>query len=162
MRRMFEHPALSDEIVHPYDVENENHPVGNLWGQRVTSLIPNGTDLFISTSSKGPDVWRPEAFPFLAPEKWKSYGKVYRVTMSGHLAAPTKWTDGPTKIEFIIRGTEVTIKQDETPLATATLTGPLAAQVGKAESLKFRDVHWGNGIYGQFGGSSITGTINAP
>jgi len=160
MRRMFEHPALSDEIVHPYDLENQNHPVGNLWGQRVTSLIPSGTDLFISTSAKVPDEWRPEAFPFLAPEKWKSYGKVYRVTMPGHLAAPTKWTDGPTKIDFIIRDTEVTIEQDETRLATATLTGPLAAQVGRAESLKFRDVHWGNAIYGQFGGTSITGTID--
>ncbi|GIT31067.1 MAG: hypothetical protein Ct9H300mP1_31130 [Planctomycetaceae bacterium] len=77
MRRMFKHPALSDRISHPYEVENKNHPVLNLWGQRVTSLIPNGPDPFISTSSKGVDKWKPKEFPFLAPEKWKSYGKVF-------------------------------------------------------------------------------------
>ena len=86
---MFKHPALSDKITHPYEVENKDHPVQNLWGQRVTSLIPNGPDLFISTSSKGVDKWLPETFPFLAPEKWKSYGKVYRAAhqQTGELVA---------------------------------------------------------------------------
>ena len=157
MRRMFEQPALSDKITHPYEVENKDHPVNNLWGQRVTSLIPNGPDLFVSTSSKGVDKWKPEAFPFLAPEKWKAYGKVYRVTMPGHLAASTKWTDGPTTIEFIIRGLEVAIQQDGKPLATTTLTGALAEQLGKVAGLK--NVKWGQGIYGRFGGTSIKGKI---
>ena len=130
----------------------------NLWGQRVTSLIPNGPDLFISTSSKGVDKWMPETFPFLAPEKWKSYGKVYRATMPGHLAAPTKWTDGPTTIEFIIRGTEITIQQDGKRLATTTLTGSLAEQLAKVKG--FKSVKWGEGIYGRFGGVSIKGKIN--
>jgi hypothetical protein len=160
MRRMFEQPALSDKFVHPYEVENQKNPVHNMWGQRVTSLIPSGPNLFISTSSKGVSEWQPEKFPFLAPDKWKSYGKVYRVTMPGHLAAPTKWTAGATKISFIIRGTEVTIKQDNHNLATTKLGGRLAALVGQAESLKFRDVHWGDGVYGKFGGTSITGTID--
>jgi hypothetical protein len=157
MSRMFKHPVLSDKITHPYEVENKDHPVQNLWGQRVTSLVPNGADLFISTSSKGVDKWLPEKFPFLAPEKWKSYGKVYRATMPGHLAAPAKWTDGLTTIEFIIRGTEITIQQDGKRLATTTLTGSLADQLGKVKGLG--NVKWGDGIYGRFGGVSIRGKI---
>ena len=157
MRRMFDHPALSDKITHPYEVENKNHPVQNLWGQRVTSLIPSGPDLFVSTSSKGVDKWEPKKFPFLAPKKWKSYGKIYRVTMPGHLSAPTKWTDGPTTIEFIVRGSEMVIQQDGKHLATTTLTGSLAEQLGKVKRLT--NVKWGNGIYGRFVGASIKGKV---
>jgi hypothetical protein len=158
MRRMFDHPALSDEITHPYDVENRNHAVGNLWGQRVTSLIPNGPDLFIATSAKSPFDWDAKAFPFLAPDKWKSYGKVYRTTMAGHLAAPTKWTDGPTTIEFTIRGREIAIHQDGKRLATTTLTGSLAEQLDNVTALE--NVKLGDGIYGPFAGVSIKGHID--
>ena len=161
MRRMFEHPALSEKILHPWDVENRDHAVQNLWGQRVTSLIPSGPNLFISTSAKAPFEWNPETFPFLAPDRWKSYGKVCSATMSGHLAASTRWTDGPTMLDFIIRGTEVTIEQDNESLAATTLTGRPAAQVERAGSFRFHNVQWGNGIYGNFAGTSITGTIQA-
>lgn len=159
MRRMFDHPALSDKITHPYDVENKDNSPRNMWGQRVTSLIANGPDLFISTSAKSPYEWAPKKYPFLAPEKWKSYGKVYRATMPGHLAAPTKWTDGPTTIEFMIRGREIAIQQDGKLLATATLTGLLAEQLGKVTELK--NAKWGDGIYGRFGGATIKGSINS-
>ncbi|MCH2589330.1 MAG: NADH dehydrogenase [ubiquinone] 1 beta subcomplex subunit 3 [Planctomycetales bacterium] len=158
MRRMFKHPALSDKISHPYEVENKNHPVLNLWGQRVTSLIPNGPDLFISTSSKGVDKWKPKEFPFLAPEKWKSYGKVYRATMPGHLAAATKWTEGPTTIEFLVRGTEIVIRQDGKRIGSATLTGSLAGKLAKVKALK--NVKWGDGTYGRFAGKTIKGSIH--
>ena len=134
------------------------HAVGNLWGQRVTSLISNGPDLFISTSAKSPFDWNAKAFPFLAPDKWKAYGKVYRTTMPGHLAAPTKWTDGPTTIEFLVRGSEISIEQDGRRLAETTMTGSLAEQSGRVKALK--GVKWGDGIYGRFGGASINGTIN--
>ncbi len=34
MQRMFNHPELSDAIVHPYDIENRGNAVTNLWGQQ--------------------------------------------------------------------------------------------------------------------------------
>ena len=160
MQRMFDHPTLSDQITHPYDVENQENSPRNLWGQRVTSLIASGPDLFISTSAKAPYEWAPKKYPFLAPEKWKSYGNVYRATMSGHLAAPTRWTDSPTMIEFIIHGSEIVIQQDGKRLATTTLTGSLEKQVGNVTAMK--NVNWGDGIYGPFGGKSISGTISRP
>jgi hypothetical protein len=155
VRRMFDHPSLSDKIVHPYDVENRGNAVGNQWGQRVTSLVTHGTDLMISTSAKWPCDWDATKFPFLAAEKWKSYGSVYRMTMPGHLTATTTWTDGPTTFEFIIRGADVTIKQDGRTLAVTTLTGSLANQIRGLSNLKHAT--WGNGIYGRFSGTSIDG-----
>ena len=97
-QRMFDHPALSDKITHPYDFENRENDVGNLWGQRVTSLVVNGPHLYVSTSAKAPYLWKPDKFPFLAPSKWKSYGKVYQLTTAGNLAASVQWTTGPRPV----------------------------------------------------------------
>tara|TARA_B100000029_G_scaffold416737_1_gene421115 strand:- start:940 stop:2487 length:1548 start_codon:yes stop_codon:yes gene_type:complete len=158
MKRMFDHPELTNVVTHPYEAENRKiHPVANLWGQRVTSLVPNGPDLFLSTSSKGVDKWLPEKFPFLLPEKWKSYGKVYKLTMPGHLAAAPRWTDGPSKISFVIRGRTVTVVQDGQELSQMTVAGRLAEKLGSLQSLK--PVRWGNGLYGRFGGVSLKGVV---
>lgn len=157
-RRMFDHPELSEKIVHPYDIENSGGSVGNQWGQRVTSLVTSGTDLFISTSAKWPCEWDAEKFPFLAPDKWKAYGSVYRMTMPGHLGATTKWTDGPTTIEFTIRGAEFAIAQDGEQLAAATATGPLAERLRGMTGLE--PAKWGDGIYGKFRGKVIEGTMS--
>ncbi len=158
-RRMFDGPELSDQIVHPYDVENKGNSVGNQWGQRVTGLVTSGPDLFISTSAKWPCEWDAEKFPFLAPDKWRSYGSVYRMSMPGHFGATTNWTDGPTTIEFTIRGAEVSIAQDGKQLASAALTGPLAERVSALTDLKL--AKWGDGIYGRFSGTAIDGTIKS-
>lgn len=160
MRRMFDHPHLSDEIIHPYDKENSGNAPGNLWGQRVTSLVTSGTDLFVSTSAKFPCEWDAEKYPFLAPDRWKSYGTVYRLTMPGHLGARTKWTDGSTTLEFTVRGREITIAQDGKTLAASELTGPLADQLRAVSGLK--DLKWGSGVYGRFNGRSIDGVVSAP
>ena len=157
MQRMFEHPHLSDEVIHPYDVENRGNPVGNLWGQRITSLVTNGPDLVVSTSAKAPCEWDATQFPFLAPEKWKSYGAVYRLSMSGHLGAPSRWTDGATMFEFTIHGANVTISQDGKQVAGATLTGRLADEVKAMSALK--QVKWGAGIHGPFNGQAIEGSL---
>ncbi len=157
-KRMFSHPELSTEIVHPYDVENRDNSPQNLWGQRVTSLVPNGPHLFISTSAKAPYEWSPERYPFLAPDKWKSYGKVYRATMPGHLSAPTQWTDGPTKLEFIIDDRQMVIRQDGTDLATSPLTKSLARQVSNAGTLT--NLTWGSGTYGPGSCVSLKGAVS--
>lgn len=158
MRRMFEHPNLSDKIIHPYDVENSSNDVGNQWGQRVTSLVTSGADLFVSTSAKSPCVWEPERYPFLVPDKWKSYGAVYRMEMPGHLGAPLRWTDGPTTLEFTINGTKITISQDGKEIASAEITGLLAKQLSGLSGLK--SVKWGDGIYGRFNGRAINGSVS--
>ncbi|HUE86478.1 MAG TPA: hypothetical protein VMO26_10410 [Vicinamibacterales bacterium] len=158
MQRMFDHPAPSDTITHPYDVENVNNPVRNQWGQRVTSLVTSGDSLFVSTSAKDPCEWNPDQNPFLAPDKWKSYGSVYRLTMPGHLGASTAWTNGPTKLDLTIRGAELSIAQDGKQLATAPVPGPLGEKLRRLSKLK--PVQWGNGLYGKFSGNRLEGTVH--
>jgi hypothetical protein len=157
--RMFKHPDLSDQITHPYDVETAEAKgkVSNQWGQRVTSLITSGPHLFVSTSAKWPCPWDAKAFPFLSPDLWESYGTVHRASMSGHLGAPTKWTDGPTELTFTLSGSDITIKQDGTLLAHTALSVPLADRLKAAGGLK--DIRWGTGIYGRFGGRRIQGSV---
>jgi hypothetical protein len=159
LQRMFNHPDITDRVIHPYDEENRGNPVSNLWGQRVTSMIPLGADLYISTSAKGAETrWEPERYPFLAPEKWKSYGTVWRLRMPGHLSASTAWTAGQTTLDFSIRGTTMTISQDGQKLAETTISGPLADQLRRVS--KFQPVRWDEGIYGKFTGRRIHSTMN--
>jgi len=159
LQRMFDHPATSDAIVHPYDVENVNHPVRNQWGQRVTSLVTNGDSLFVATSAKDPCEWNPDQNPFLAPDKWKGYGSVYRLTMPGHLGANIAWTNGPTKLDLTIRGAELSISQDGKQLAAASVSGPLGEILGRLSRLK--PVQWGDGLYGRFSGHQLEGTVHS-
>ncbi len=156
--RMFTHPELSSDIVHPYDVENRDNSPQNLWGQRVTSLVPNGSDLFISTSAKAPFEWAPERYPFLAQAKWKSYGKVYRATMPGHLTASTKWTDGPTTFAFTFDDQQMSIRQDGAALATSSTSGLGIDQA--LTSVSVQDIQWGDGVYGPHKGVSLSGRMS--
>ena len=159
VRRMFQHPELSTAVTHPYDEENKGNPVGNLWGQRVTSLVTSGSQLFVSTSAKHPAKWEPDKYPFLAPEKWKSYGAVHQLSAPGHLGAVTKWTSGPTTLEFTVGKDEIRITQDGQTLASAPLTETLQEQINSAGISP--DVNWGDGIYGQFSGPAISGRVTS-
>lgn len=156
-QRMFDHPRLGDNITHPYDAENRDNEVGNLWGQRITSLVAVGRDLFVSTSAKSPVEWDPKKNPFLAPDKWRSYGAVYRLSVPGHLSVPTKWTDGPTTFDFTIGGSGVTIVQDGRQLGEMKVEGELGESLSRGSD--FAGVEWGTGIYGPFGGRKIEGTV---
>lgn len=154
-RRMFEHPRISDAIVHPYDAENRLDTVPNQWGQRVTSLVPHGGDLFVATSAKDPCVWDEKRAPFLAPEKWKSYGSVFRLSMPGHASGVAKWTDGPTRFEFRITGDSMTIRQDGRQIAQAKAAGSPCDKTFETDKIT-----WGKGLYGPFRGQLIqTGMI---
>lgn len=157
VRRVFDHPEVSDKIVHPYDVESKGAEVPNRWGQRVTSLIPIGTDLFLSTSAKDPCEWDAKKYPFLAPDKWRAYGAVHRLSMPGHLSAASGWTDGPTTFEFTLRGSTLSIAQDRKQLAAVTLTGPLAEHLRAVKRLD--NVKWGEGTFGRFGGTTLKGQV---
>ncbi len=149
LQRMFDHPQPSAKITHPYDVENADNQPGNQWGQRVTSLVTHGSDLFVATSAKSPVDWTPEMAPWLAPEKWKSYGKIYRVTAHGHLSVIAKWTDGPTTFEFSFDNDRMVIAQDGEKTGEAEIPKQWKTSL---ESLK---VVTGDGLYGPFRGRSL-------
>jgi len=147
--RMFTHPEPTDKTVHPY--ENETKQLGsvlNRWGQRVTSLIPLGDSLYISTSSKGGNAYEPK-YKFLAGEKWKEYGSVYQFTQPGSLVVNTQWTNGPTNFQFKIHQGKLQILQDGKLLGTAPApTQPTGDLVSAKVNLQ-------KGIFGPYRGKSI-------
>lgn len=145
-RRMFDHPHPNPHLVHPYDNENRGNPIPNLWGQRITSLIPLRNDLFVSTSAKAPVPWEEDRYSFLAPDLWKSYGQVYRISSSGNLSVPTSWTEGPTTLEFTITSSEMTIDQDGVRIGWRPLTGMDTQRWSRQTFSKERI---GQGIYGK-------------
>ena len=149
-RRMFNHPAVSDSVTHPYDKENAGNVPQNKWGQRVTSLVPHGKSLFISTSAKAPYKWEPGSYPFLQPSLWKSYGNVFQATMPGHVSVPVHWTDGATTLIFEVVNGQMRISQDGRLLVSAA-ADEFASDVD--------DLKWGDGIFGPHACRSLRGQI---
>lgn len=145
VRRMFDHPVPHPDQVHPYEAENQQDAVPNLWGQRITSLIPLGSDLYVSTSAKSPVQWNAEDYGFLAPDGWQSYGMVYRLSAPGHLSVPTRWTDGPTELTFTIAAEQLLVEQDGEVLGRQVL-GRDPSRNWHARS--FRNIVWGQGLFG--------------
>ena len=126
-----------------------------MWGQRVTSLVPIGDSLMISTSPKGPCRWEPR-FDFVGNDKWKEYGAVIRLKMPGNLCAPVAWTDGPTELRFVVTGKEMIIAQDGRRLASTGIDDSLAGNL--SAGLSPDGVMWGNGVFGPFAGTILRKT----
>lgn len=142
VQRMFKHPETTDQWTHPYEKETAAvATVANLWGQRVTGLLPFGRDLMITTSSKSGTPWEPR-FAFLAPDKHNDYGAVYRATVPGHLTVSAQWTAGPTRLKFALEGAALKIYQDGNLLGTLPLDGERAARLAASR------VAFGFGVYG--------------
>ena len=146
VRRMFTQPALTAETVHPYERETDAAgAVYNQWGQRVTSMVHSGADLFISTSAKSSRPWTPE-FGFLDEKARDEYGRVYRMTRPGAVAVPLRWTDGPTKIRVTLEPDSIVVHQDDRLAARARRAEPKNRP--SAEALRSAQLVTGEGLYG--------------
>ncbi len=101
--RLFTHPEIRPEVTAPYEAEMTalGEKVNNLWGQRITSLIPLDTRLIISTANKNGAPYEPR-LEFLADDRWREYGAVHELRLPGHSAITTPWEEGPQEIEFTI------------------------------------------------------------
>jgi uncharacterized lipoprotein YddW (UPF0748 family) len=148
-QRMFTHPAPDDKYIHPYEAETKKvDQIANLWGQRVTGLLPVGPDMIVTTSSKTGTPWEPR-FEFLSAEQQADYGATYRVTLPGNLAVPTEWKPGPTRFELTVANESLEILQDGKPLGAHPLTAELR------EKLRAGRITWGRGVFGPFTGKIV-------
>jgi hypothetical protein len=144
--RMFTHPPITDKSVHPYEAEAVKHRlVTNHWGQRVTGMVPRGSSLMLSTSSKGTYRWY-DKYDFLTDRQRREYGAVIRLTMPGNLAVPIKWKNQPTTLEFVIARDRLIIRQDGNELASSRF--PLQDR----ERFQRSNVNWGSGVFGKLNG----------
>lgn len=152
--RTFTHPEPTDKTTHPYEEETKAlDPVLNRWGQRVTSMVPLGDSLFISTSAKGPNPYDSK-FTFLAGDKHLEYGAVYRHHKPGCLAVPMVWKNGPTTLEFNITAQSIGISQDGARLGATDWDAQHPALL---EDLSVRR---GAGVFGPFRGRLIEDSSN--
>lgn len=151
-RRMFTHPSITNQSIHPYELECQAlGVVANLWGQRVTSMVPLNDSLLIATSAKTPIPWDPK-FDFVGKNAWKEYGSVTRVRASGHLSVPVEWTDGPTELRFMINEDTMRVEQDGVPIESSIFHG------SEIDIKGVRNINWGQGAYGVFSGTRLEGS----
>ena len=142
MGRMFSHPETTTEFQHPYETEaTDQGLVLNHWGQRVTSMIPHGDSLYLSTSSKGTVEWK-EEYTFLADQQRREYGAVLRLRMPGTIVAPIDWQDRPMEFTFSIEPGKLMIHQDGKQLASTILPDDFDID------LSLLNTTWGDGTYG--------------
>jgi uncharacterized lipoprotein YddW (UPF0748 family) len=153
-QRMFSEPSPSADITHPYDNETKAvNRVANVWGQRVTGLVPFGDSLFVSTSSKTGFEYDPK-YEFLGDGKWKEYGKIHQLRLPGQLSAAVDWKEGPTTFEFTVADNTMSIRQDGRVLGSVRINGEtsLAAKPSR--------IAWGRGVYGNLQGTIVTKQAN--
>ncbi len=148
--RAFTHPETTDDQTHPYEAESERFGlVANHWGQRVTGMVPLRDSLMLSTSTKGTSEWL-DKYDFLTDSQRREYGAVLRLKMPGNLAAQIRWSDGPTKLEFVVEQMRLVIRQDGKPLAETQLSFDTTPSLQDARAV------WGEGAFGNLNGRLVS------
>lgn len=147
--RMFERPPISNAWGHPWEGEirayNEAtgaEVVPNTWGQRVWGLAPWRDSMMVATSAKGP-MERDPRLSFLTDEVYAEYGRVWRYTLPGNLAAPLQYRDRPTRIECVVERDRLVVRQD------GEVRGEVALDRKLTAGLEPASVTWGRGIFGR-------------
>ena len=155
MGRMFTQPEVHADPGHPWEAEcTEAGQVINQWGQRLTSMVPLGDALMASTSAKWP-VPPDQAPEFIPEEALAEYGSVLRIRVPGCLSARIHWTRAPTQLEFAITGERMVIRQNGLELGSTAIDAELAQGIAASGGLD--EVTWGSGVFGPWGGVSVTG-----
>lgn len=151
VQRMFTHPKLHAIPVHPYEKQSvAAGMVLNVMGQRLTSMTPTGGDLIVGTSSKNGATIARDKLAFLTDAQRDEYGAVYRMHMPGNLAAVMTWKDEPTTLRFVAEGGSMTIYQDGSVMGACDVDPALLSDLSAVT------VQSGRGVFGPFGGESIT------
>lgn len=142
VERVFAHPSVTDAITHPYEMETKAaDSVLNLWGQRVTGLVPYRGSLIITTSSKGGNAWEPK-FAFLNFEQRRDYGAIYRARLPGQLSAYVPLAVTRKRFELTGEGNLLTVRVDGAEMGQI----PIANE--QLNNLADGALVWGVGVYG--------------
>ncbi len=112
------------------------------FGQRISSFVPIGEDLFLSTSSKT-GVFGKKLYKMIPQNAIRQYGCVWRIRKSFNLATQTNMRDF-SRFDFVIKNGRVEIWQDNKLLADAKV--PYMSL--NAFMRSFYQIDIGKGIYG--------------
>jgi hypothetical protein len=153
--RLISHPESSDQFIHPYDAEVDEHNAThemqyqcNAWGQRCSGMSAVGESLMISKSAKW--TWPADMQPeFMTNEQRLEHAQITKLTVPGNLTVPLKWTGKAIHLSLFITSDSMTIEQDGQLIAELPITADMADRVRDAE------VKLGQGIFGPFAGESV-------
>lgn len=152
VHRFFGVPEIAEEVVAPFEKElaGLGETVSNLWGQRITSMIPFEDRLLISTSNKN-GAAAERRVPALS-EAMEDYGAVWELRVPGALSVPIFWREGPTELAFRIGADFIAVLQDGLLLGRAAHAGGVP-DLGQ--------IRWGAGLYGSFSGTVLRSEAGA-
>ena len=155
--RLFRQPQVEPKTTAPYEAEMNalGEKVNNLWGQRVTALVPFREGLLASTSNKNGAALE-DRLSFLAGGRGQEYGTVHRLYLPGNLAVPTVWTQGTTTFEVVITPCGLTVLQDDRCIGTDALPP------GAMDGFAIDQIRWGEGVYGPLQGKRSGESLEKP
>lgn len=108
-----------ESVTAPYEAEMTAHgeSVNNLWGQRITGLVPVGMELVASTANKNGAPFDAR-YAFLDGAPGREYGAAYRFHLPGHLSTPIAWKcDGHLNLEIELGPSYLSLSQNGALLA---------------------------------------------
>ena len=126
-------------------------PDVDVWGQRITQLVPLGKHLYLATGNKSGE-HNPEWRKFLpSPALASEYGRVYELTSPGNLACNLPEQGGPLSLEFSTVRERLEVRVGDQLLCV--LDDRTVAL--SAESLRKPRI-LGDGMYGKFIGGHVS------
>lgn len=147
--RLFTHPEIRPEVTAPYEAEMTalGEKVNNLWGQRITSLVPLTRRLIISTANKNGAPYEPR-LEFLSDDRWREYGAVHEMYLRGHNSTNMGWKEGPQEIAVYLssEGMDFYLEGDD--------DNPMSV-LGDMSRIVPGEVVFGDGIQGPFQGKIL-------
>jgi hypothetical protein len=148
LKRVFSHPPLTSRFTHPYEAEClDRGLVLNQWGQRITSMVPLGPDLYVATSAKSSQPWSPN-LDFLTETQQREYGRVYRMSRAGHASGSITWPHDPTRFRVRVDQHAIQAWQDDRLIAQ----GHTPRNRPSLSRIQAGTLTLGQGITGRFAG----------
>lgn len=142
VQRMFSHPTVANTVTHPYEAETKLvDKVYNLWGQRVTGMIPYKGSLIITTSSKGGSPWGPK-FDFLSEEQRSDYGAIYQASLPGQASLQLPPSAAPIHVTVVANENALKLIVNGEDKASLLSSPELVKRLNTGETTI------GNGLYG--------------
>lgn len=140
--RAFSHPK-STNVAIPYSDQAIPGVDSSFLGQRISSLVPYGDSLYLSTSNLRGWYQGIESPSFLTANQIDEYGRVWRLRQPGCATAHVR--PAPVvKLQFEISEREIRIRQDQSVLAQAANPGIMPVE---GDELRI-----GEGVFGKFDG----------
>ncbi len=148
--RLFSQPEIQPDVTAPWEADMTalGETINNLWGQRITSLVPFGDSLLAGTSNKNGAPYE-ERLQFLSENRHEEYGAIHHLSLPGHLSVPFSWTGELIQIDIFFSEAEMRL------LIGGNEVAALPLDKACFSGLNALTLQWGQGIFGPLQGKIV-------